>query len=169
MQEHRERRERLAARAKPDTPILCLSASARSQRVEVPPVIELKPPVQTWPERQIQLYQPWFSIEDEVEPKLANPPSMGAIQRICAAYYSITLTELLSDRRMMNLVRARQVAIFLCKEFTLRSMPEIGRRFSGRDHTTVLHAIRKIARLSSEDNDMADDLAKLRQLIREGA
>ena len=75
----------------------------------------------------------------------------------------------LSSRRTANVVRPRQVAMYLAKLLTLRSLPEIGRRFGGRDHTTVLHAVRKIEGLSNADNTLAQELELLRRLITDQA
>jgi len=72
-------------------------------------------------------------------------PSVTRIQEVVARQYGVSRFDLLSSRRTANIVRPRQVAMYLCKTLTLRSLPEIGRRFGGRDHTTVLHAVRKIS------------------------
>jgi chromosomal replication initiator protein len=64
-------------------------------------------------------------------------------------------------------VRPRQIAMYLAKTLTLRSLPEIGRRFGGRDHTTVLHAVRKIENLVGNDNGLADEIEILKRLLQE--
>lgn len=87
------------------------------------------------------------------------------IQRIVARHYNVSKTELLSNRRTRTIVKPRQVAMFLSKSMTPRSLPEIGRRFGGRDHTTVLHAVRKIEDMSSTDQTLAQELELLRRLI----
>jgi len=87
------------------------------------------------------------------------------IQRIVARHYNVSKTELLSNRRTRTIVKPRQVAMFLSKSMTPRSLPEIGRRFGGRDHTTVLHAVRKIEDLSTTDQTLAQELELLRRLI----
>jgi chromosomal replication initiator protein len=91
------------------------------------------------------------------------------IQRIVARHYNVSKTELLSNRRTRTIVKPRQVAMYLAKVMTPRSLPEIGRRFGGRDHTTVLHAVRKIEDLSSSDNTLAQELELLRRLISDQA
>jgi chromosomal replication initiator protein len=91
------------------------------------------------------------------------------IQRIVARHYNVSKTELLSNRRTRTIVKPRQVAMYLSKIMTPRSLPEIGRRFGGRDHTTVLHAVRKIEDLSNGDNTLAQELELLRRLIHEQA
>jgi chromosomal replication initiator protein len=73
----------------------------------------------------------------------------------------------LSSRRTANVVRPRQVAMYLAKTLTLRSLPEIGRRFGGRDHTTVLHAVRKIENLVSNDTSLAEEIELLKRQLQE--
>lgn len=91
------------------------------------------------------------------------------IQRVVAKHYNVSKSELLSNRRTRTIVKPRQVAMYLSKAMTPRSLPEIGRRFGGRDHTTVLHAVRKIEDLSSNDNTLAQELELLRRLITDQA
>ena len=91
------------------------------------------------------------------------------IQRIVARHYNVSKTELLSNRRTRTIVKPRQIAMYLAKVMTPRSLPEIGRRFGGRDHTTVLHAVRKIEDLSGNDNTLAQELELLRRLINDQA
>ena len=91
------------------------------------------------------------------------------IQRIVARHYNVSKTELLSNRRTRTIVKPRQVAMYLAKVMTPRSLPEIGRRFGGRDHTTVLHAVRKIENLSGTDEKMEQELELLRRLINDQA
>jgi chromosomal replication initiator protein len=73
----------------------------------------------------------------------------------------------LSSRRTANVVRPRQIAMYLAKVLTLRSLPEIGRRFGGRDHTTVLHAVRKIEGLVNGDRGLADEIEVLKRMLME--
>jgi chromosomal replication initiator protein len=96
-------------------------------------------------------------------------PRIEDIQRIVARHYNVSKTELLSNRRTRTIVKPRQVAMYLAKVMTPRSLPEIGRRFGGRDHTTVLHAVRKIEDLSGSDNSLAQELELLRRLISDQA
>jgi len=91
------------------------------------------------------------------------------IQRIVARHYNVSKTELLSNRRTRTIVKPRQIAMYLAKIMTPRSLPEIGRRFGGRDHTTVLHAVRKIEDLSGSDNTLAQEIELLRRLIHDQA
>lgn len=83
------------------------------------------------------------------------------IQKTVAEYYKIKVSDLLSKRRSRSVARPRQVAMALAKELTNKSLPEIGDGFGGRDHTTVLHACRKIAELKEESNDIKEDYANL--------
>lgn len=89
------------------------------------------------------------------------------IQRAVSRHYNVSRTELLSNRRTRTIVRPRQIAMYLAKMLTPRSLPEIGRRFGGRDHTTVLHAVRKIEGLSESDKILAREIELLKRLIHE--
>jgi chromosomal replication initiation ATPase DnaA len=93
-------------------------------------------------------------------------PKDADIQKVVAAYYNIPLAEMSSDRRARKVARPRQVAMWLCKQLTTRSLPDIGQRFGGRDHTTVLHAIRRINDLRLEDPNIADDCDTLLETFR---
>jgi chromosomal replication initiator protein len=89
------------------------------------------------------------------------------IQKAVSEYYGMKQADLLSDRRNRAVARPRQVAMWLCKQLTTRSLPDIGRRFGGRDHTTVLHAVRKIEELKAVDAPIAADVeALMRKLQR---
>jgi len=83
------------------------------------------------------------------------------IQRVVSEYYKLKMSELLSKRRSRSIARPRQVAMALAKTLTNHSLPEIGEAFGGRDHTTVLHACRKIKELEEENLDMQDDMKHL--------
>ena len=87
------------------------------------------------------------------------------IQRIVAEYYKVKHADMLSRRRSRAIVRPRQVAMCLSRELTSHSLPEIGDRFGGRDHTTVLHACKKVARLREDDPDIAEDYKNLSRLL----
>lgn len=91
------------------------------------------------------------------------------IQRVVARHYNVSKTELLSNRRTRTIVKPRQVAMYLAKVLTPRSLPEIGRRFGGRDHTTVLHAVRKIEGLTGNDSKLAQEIELLKRLINDQA
>jgi chromosomal replication initiator protein len=99
-----------------------------------------------------------------VEPKRVR---IEDIQRIVARQYNVSRADLLSSRRTANVVRPRQVAMYLAKILTLRSLPEIGRRFGGRDHTTVLHAVRKIESLAGNDSAFAEEIEALKRQLQD--
>lgn len=89
------------------------------------------------------------------------------IQRVVAKHYNVSRQELVSNRRTRVIVKPRQIAMYLSKTLTPRSFPEIGRRFGGRDHTTVLHAVRKIEDLISGDTKLSHEIELLKRLINE--
>ncbi len=91
--------------------------------------------------------------------------SVDNIQRVVAEYYKIKVSDILSKRRSRSVARPRQVAMSLAKELTNHSLPEIGDAFGGRDHTTVLHACRKIKELREEDGDMREDWKNLQRSL----
>ncbi len=87
------------------------------------------------------------------------------IQRKVAEHYNIRLSDLLGPKRVRTIARPRQVAMWLCKRMTTRSLPDIGRRFGNRDHTTVMHGVKKIEELRNTDSQIADDLELLRRAL----
>ena len=87
------------------------------------------------------------------------------IQKIVARHFNVSKNDLLSNRRTRVIVHPRQISMYLAKHLTPRSLPEIGRRFGGRDHTTVLHAVRKIEGLLSQDPKMNREIELLKRLI----
>jgi len=87
------------------------------------------------------------------------------IQRKVAEHYNIRLSDMIGPKRLRAVARPRQVAMYLAKQLTPRSLPEIGRRFGGRDHTTIMHGVRKIEELMATDSQLADDLLMLRRLL----
>jgi chromosomal replication initiator protein len=89
------------------------------------------------------------------------------IQRVVSRHYNVSKADLLSARRTRTIVRPRQIAMYLAKMLTPRSLPEIGRRFGGRDHTTVLHAVRKIEGMIEGDRSLADEIELLKRMIDE--
>jgi chromosomal replication initiator protein len=87
------------------------------------------------------------------------------IQRKVSDHYNIRLSDLIGPKRVRTFARPRQVAMYLSKTMTARSLPEIGRRFGGRDHTTVMHGVRRIEDLMQKDSQIADDLELLRRSL----
>src|SRR3981081_1071708 len=106
-------------------------------------------------------------VRDLIRPQEPRRVMIEEIQRIVARQYNISRADLLSSRRTANVVRPRQVAMYLAKTLTLRSLPEIGRRFGGRDHTTVLHAVRKIEALVAKDVALAEEIEVLKRQLQD--
>ena len=91
--------------------------------------------------------------------------SIENIQKVVAEYFNIKISDLLSKRRNRSIARPRQVAMALAKELTSHSLPEVGDAFGGRDHTTVLHACRKIDSLKGSSPDVSEDYKNLTRLL----
>jgi len=106
-------------------------------------------------------------VRDLIRPQEPRRVKIEDIQRVVARQYNVSRADLLSSRRTANVVRPRQVAMYLAKTLTLRSLPEIGRRFGGRDHTTVLHAVRKIENLVNKDVSLAEEIEILKRALQE--
>lgn len=87
------------------------------------------------------------------------------IQKRVAEHYNIKISEMHSARRSRAVARPRQVAMYLSKQLTARSLPEIGRKFGGRDHTTVMHAVKKVDELRQSDHSFAEDVELLRRML----
>ena len=96
-----------------------------------------------------------------------NVITIDKIQNAVSNYFNISLTDMLSQRRSRPLARPRQVAMYLSKKLTTRSLPEIGRRFANRDHTTVIHAVKTITKLSESDEEMKKNLIQIKGLLLE--
>ncbi|CUH79753.1 chromosomal replication initiator protein DnaA [Tropicibacter naphthalenivorans] len=91
--------------------------------------------------------------------------SIDEIQRRVAEHYNIRLSDMIGPKRVRTFARPRQVAMYLCKQLTSRSLPEIGRRFGGRDHTTVMHGVRRIEELRVADGQIEEDVEMLRRAL----
>lgn len=91
--------------------------------------------------------------------------TIDEIQRKVAEHFNLRLTDMHSARRARNVARPRQIAMYLAKQLTARSLPEIGRKFGGRDHTTVMHAVRKVEELMTEDTQIAQDVDVIRRAL----
>ncbi|HRJ70020.1 MAG TPA: chromosomal replication initiator protein DnaA [Beijerinckiaceae bacterium] len=107
------------------------------------------------------------AIKDLIRTQEPKRVKIEDIQRLVANHYSVSRADILSSRRTATVVRPRQIAMYLSKTLTLRSLPEIGRRFGGRDHTTVLHAVRKIDGLIGTDISLAGEIDHLRRMLQE--
>lgn len=92
--------------------------------------------------------------------------TVDEIQKTVAEHFNMKQADLLSERRTRAVARPRQIAMWLCKQHTTRSYPDIGRRFGGRDHTTVLHGVRKIEELMPQDDQIARDVEALTRKLR---
>ncbi len=92
--------------------------------------------------------------------------TIDEIQRKVSEHYNIRLADMIGPKRVRTIARPRQVAMYLAKQLTTRSLPEIGRRFGGRDHTTVMHGVRRIEELRLEDTQLADDIDMLRRALQ---
>jgi chromosomal replication initiator protein len=106
-------------------------------------------------------------MRDLIRPAEPKRVRIEDIQRVVARQYNVSRADLLSSRRTANVVRPRQIAMYLAKILTLRSLPEIGRRFGGRDHTTVLHAVRKIENLAGNDSALAEEIESLKRQLQD--
>jgi chromosomal replication initiator protein len=91
--------------------------------------------------------------------------TIDEIQKRVAEHFNIKMAEMTSSRRARIVARPRQVAMYLAKQLTSRSLPEIGRKFGGRDHTTVMHAVRKIEELTASDRALAEDVEVLQRML----
>jgi chromosomal replication initiator protein len=107
------------------------------------------------------------AIRDLVRTREPKRVRIEDIQRLVANHYQVSRADILSSRRTATVVKPRQIAMYLSKVLTLRSLPEIGRRFGGRDHTTVLHAVRKIEGLSVKDTSLSEEIELLKRMLLE--
>ncbi|HHN72746.1 MAG TPA: chromosomal replication initiator protein DnaA [Thermopetrobacter sp.] len=107
------------------------------------------------------------ALKDLTGPADSQPVRIEDILRIVGRHYNVPKADLLSPRRARSIVLPRQIGMYLAKKLTSRSLPEIGRRFGGRDHSTVLHAVRKIERVIKEDEKLRRDVELLTRLIEQ--
>ena len=92
--------------------------------------------------------------------------TIDEIQKKVVEHYNIKLSDMHSPRRSRSVARPRQVAMYLAKSITTRSLPEIGRKFGGRDHTTVIHAIKTIEEIMVNDPSLAEDIELLTRILQ---
>lgn len=102
----------------------------------------------------------------ELPVKAERRITVDDIQKSVASYFTITVDDLISKRRTKAVVRPRHIAMYLAKTLTTRSLPDIGRRFGGRDHSTVIHAVNKISEILPSDAVLAEDVEALRRQLR---
>jgi chromosomal replication initiator protein len=107
------------------------------------------------------------AIRDLVRTPEPKKIKIEDIQKLVASHFNVSRTDILSSRRTATVVRPRQIAMYLSKLLTPRSLPEIGRRFGGRDHTTVLHAVRKIQGLVTADGTLSEEIELLKRMLLE--
>lgn len=107
------------------------------------------------------------AIRDLVRTREPRRVRIEDIQKLVATRYNVSRADILSERRTAAVVKPRQIAMYLAKSLTPRSLPEIGRRFGGRDHTTVLHAVRKIEKQIVEDRSLHDEVDLLKRMLQE--
>ncbi|MDC9822479.1 chromosomal replication initiator protein DnaA [Devosia sp. ZB163] len=107
------------------------------------------------------------TLADLVRQRDARRVRIEDILRIVSRHYKVPRNDLLSSRRSRDVVRPRQIAMYLAKALTSRSLPEIGRRFGGRDHTTVLHSVRKVEQMIKDDGELAQEIELLKRMLEE--
>ncbi|MCP8938628.1 chromosomal replication initiator protein DnaA [Alsobacter sp. SYSU M60028] len=107
------------------------------------------------------------AIRDLVRSREPKKVRIEDIQKLVATHYNVSRADILSSRRSAGVVKPRQIAMYLAKQLTLRSLPEIGRRFGGRDHTTVLHAVRKIDGVVAQDPVLREEIELLKRMLQE--
>ncbi len=174
-QAHKARERRMERPARP---------IGASPRVDCPVVAELPQPVHV----EIEDHQPdsttvevilcnrqvvYLDLAKLAEERAAAERGAGhitldAIQRAACIYFGASRIDLLSPRRDAAIVRTRQVAMYLARKLTMHSMPKIGQRFGGRDHTTVIHAVRKISALIAQQDPVINDIKAVEVLLLEG-
>ena len=108
-----------------------------------------------------------MTLRDLAQPNDVTRIRIDDILKVVGRHYNVARADLLSPRRARSIVRPRQIGMYLAKKLTPRSLPEIGRRFGGRDHSTVLHAVRKIEELLLTDEHLAREVALLVRLIEQ--
>ncbi|MFC0217988.1 chromosomal replication initiator protein DnaA [Pseudochelatococcus lubricantis] len=107
------------------------------------------------------------AIRDLIRTREPRRVKIEDIQKLVASRYNVSRADILSERRTAAVVKPRQIAMYLSKILTLRSLPEIGRRFGGRDHTTVLHAVRKIEKMVGDDAALREEIELLKRMLQE--
>lgn len=130
-------------------------------------VVDLEPPAPP-PEQLSANDVDVPSPQRDPDPELDAPrPKVSMIIRDCADYYGIGRDDLISSRRAASSIRPRHMAMFLCKEMTLNSLAEIGRRFGGRDHTTVRHAVIKMEKRIVDTPEIGAEFSAIKAMIQQ--
>jgi chromosomal replication initiator protein len=107
------------------------------------------------------------ALSDLIRPRDNKRVRIEDILKIVSRHFKVARNDLLSSRRSRDVVRPRQIAMYLAKSLTSRSLPEIGRRFGGRDHTTVLHSVRKVEQMIKDDADLGQEIELLKRMLEE--
>jgi hypothetical protein len=119
-----------------------------------------------WVEQQITKHKPlWFSVISATKLTPTGQPTIRSIQRATCDVYGVKLNDLLSVRRTSGIAVPRQVSMYLAKELTCLSLVRIARATGDRDHTTAIHAVRKITQLIQTDSNLADKIASIKELL----
>jgi hypothetical protein len=167
----RERERKIAAHARPDTPIAHPPALVRPQPASSLRRLPISAAAPCPSERQERPPAPtgtWFWIVEEINPSPPREPSLEEIQGAVDRHFQAAHLKLISARRDAGVLRSRQIAMFLAKNLTSYSLRAIGSKFGGRDHTTVLYAVRRIAALQARDQRLAADLGTIRRTLAMG-
>ena len=131
------------------------------------PIIVEPPPKLTHREILLQAQVACLKVIEKmwVGPRAQRAVTVTQIKHEVCRHYGLTITQLMAKRRTRDITRPRQVAMYLAKEFTVASLPAIGRRFGGMDHTTVLHAGRKITELMQSDEKIREDVTAIQRRL----
>lgn len=152
-------RERLR---NPSNAVKDMGIDLKREKFQLVPIIQVEPVVEVVPP-PVEVIEPAPSMDEAPQERPA--PSIEAIQRAVCMHYQVSMMNLLSHRRDQANVYPRHVAMYLAKSLTPQTLPQIGRRFGGRDHTTILHGCRKIETLRHTDEKLASELSVLEALF----
>jgi hypothetical protein len=159
----------IAAKARPDNPVSARACLAGTILIPNTPFgvskTFLRKPIRVQPELNYRLW--CDDLVASVQHLLKPPRQVRAedIQMVCAVHYGVSKADLLSPVRRADIIVPRHVAIYLCRAMTSLSLPAIGRKFSGRDHTTILHAERKIGMMISADLVFAAEIETIKDAV----
>ncbi|MBC8049538.1 MAG: chromosomal replication initiator protein DnaA [Chitinophagales bacterium] len=162
-----ERAEQLPGFAIPDAVVDFLASQLTESGRELEGAVTRLSAAYQLTGQQVSIEAAETIISDLVRGKDPKRVKIDDILRVLTKHFGVQRGDLLSSRRNRSIVRPRQIGMYLAKTLTARSLPEIGRRFGGRDHTTVLHAIRKVEELLSQDPSLGDDVETLKRLLRD--
>ncbi len=162
-----ERAEQLPGFAIPDAVVDFLASQLTESGRELEGAVTRLSAAYQLTGQQVNIEAAETIISDLVRGKDPKRVKIDDILRVLTKHFGVQRGDLLSSRRNRSIVRPRQIGMYLAKTLTARSLPEIGRRFGGRDHTTVLHAIRKVEELLSQDPSLGDEVETLKRLLRD--